>query len=165
MLDSRNHQGKFAEDYVRALASAAGLIVYKDDLDYDGIDFGFRFPGRSGHVASPAIEVQVKSWSKPVYVGPDLKYRGLNEIQYNRLVAGPFQVPRFLFLVVVPPVTDQYAKVETEGLTLSRLCYFRGFEGERPFNPPNRDRKATVSVSLGNVLTVRTLLDLVGAPA
>ncbi|MGA4991376.1 hypothetical protein ACWCOT_35780 [Nonomuraea bangladeshensis] len=36
MLDQRNHQGKFAEDYVRVLASAAGLLVYQDDLDLAG---------------------------------------------------------------------------------------------------------------------------------
>ncbi|MQA98462.1 MAG: DUF4365 domain-containing protein, partial [Streptosporangiales bacterium] len=32
MLDSRNHQGKFGQDYVRVLASAAGLLVYTPDL-------------------------------------------------------------------------------------------------------------------------------------
>ena len=32
MLDAKQHQGKFGEDYVRVLASAAGLIVLKDDL-------------------------------------------------------------------------------------------------------------------------------------
>ncbi|MEV4889667.1 hypothetical protein AB0K48_09795 [Nonomuraea sp. NPDC055795] len=88
MLERRNHQGKFAEDYVRALASAAGLLVYKDDLDHDGIDLGFRYPGRTGYIASPAIEVQVKSWSASVCKGPDLHFRGLNEVQYNKLAAG-----------------------------------------------------------------------------
>ncbi len=32
VLDARNHQGKFGQDYVRALASAAGLIVCNFDL-------------------------------------------------------------------------------------------------------------------------------------
>ncbi|QFY06017.1 DUF4365 domain-containing protein [Nonomuraea phyllanthi] len=164
MLDQRNHQGKFAEDYVRALASAAGLLVYKDDLDHDGIDLGFRYPGRAGHVSSPAIEVQVKSWSEPSGKGPDLHFRGLNEVQYNKLVAGPFLVPRYLFVVVVPAESDRYARVETEGLTLSRLCYYRGFEGERPIDSPSTKRKAPVRVPLGNVLTVRALRELVGAP-
>lgn len=69
MLDARVHQGKFAEDYVRALASAAGLIVFKDDVDDDGIDFGFRHHGPAGLVSSPAIEVQVKSSIRPRYSG------------------------------------------------------------------------------------------------
>jgi hypothetical protein len=165
VLDQRNHQGKFAEDYVRALASAAGLLVYRDDLDHDGIDLGFRYPGRAGHVSSPAIEVQVKSWSSPAYEGSDLLFRGLNEVQYNKLAAGPFLVPRYLFLVVVPGDRDRYARVETEGLLLSRLCYYRGFEGEPPIPSPSAERYPTIRVPLGNVLTVRALRELVGAPA
>ncbi|MGW0194826.1 DUF4365 domain-containing protein [Nonomuraea sp. NPDC003201] len=164
VLDQRNHQGKFAEDYVRVLASAAGLLVYKDDLDHDGIDLGFRYAGRAGYISSPAIEVQVKSWSKPLSKGPDLQFRGLNEVQYNKLVAGPFLVPRYLFLVVVPPEIERYARVETEGLTLSRLCYYRGFEGERPIASPSAKRQVPIQVPLGNVLTVRALRELVGAP-
>ena len=42
MLDARQHQGKFGEDYVRVLASAAGLLVLKDDLDVDGIGDTFK---------------------------------------------------------------------------------------------------------------------------
>lgn len=165
MLERRNHQGKFAEDYVRALASAAGLLVYKDDLDYDGIDLGFRYPGRAGHIASPAIEVQVKSWSLPSWKGPHLQFRGLNEVQYNKLVQGPFLVPRYLFIVVVPQESDRYARVETEGLMLSRLCYYRGFEDEQPIAAPSTKRHPAIQVPLGNVLTVRALRELVGAPA
>jgi hypothetical protein len=164
VLDRQNHQGKFGEDYVRALASAAGLLVYKYDLDYDGIDLGFRYPGRAGYIASPAIEVQVKSWSTPLYNGPDLHYRGLDEVQYNKLVAGPFLVPRYLFLVVVPRESDRYARVETDGLMLSRLCYYRGFENEQPIASPSKTRKPSIQVPLGNVLTVRALRELVGAP-
>jgi hypothetical protein len=164
VLDQRNHQGKFAEDYVRAMGSAAGLLVYKDDLDHDGIDLGFRFPGKGERVSSPAIEVQVKSWSVPVERGPDLVYRGLDEIQYNKLVEGPFLVPRYLFVVMVPQDTERYARVETDGLTLSRLCYYRGFEDEAPIAEPEKKRKTKVLVPLGNVLTVRALRELVGAP-
>ncbi|GAA0961170.1 DUF4365 domain-containing protein [Actinocorallia libanotica] len=164
MLDRLNHQGKFAEDYVRALGSAAGLLVYKNDLDQDGVDLGFRYPGRGGYVSSPAIEVQVKSWSAPVSKGAELHFRGLNEVQYNKLVEGPFLVPRYLFVVVVPTDSDQYARVETDGLILSRLCYYRGFEGERPIPSPDKSRYPAVPVPLGNVLTVRALRELVGAP-
>ncbi|WP_240197787.1 DUF4365 domain-containing protein [Nonomuraea lactucae] len=165
VLDQRNHQGKFAEDYVRALASAAGLLVYTYDLDHDGIDLGFRYPGRAGHISSPAIEVQVKSWSVPSCKGPDLQFHGLNEVQYNKLAAGPFLVPRYLFVVVVPQESDRYARVETEGLTLSRLCYYREFEGEQPIASPSTKRHPSIRVPLGNVLTVRALRELVGAPS
>ncbi|MQY03700.1 DUF4365 domain-containing protein [Actinomadura macrotermitis] len=165
MLERRNHQGKFAEDYVRALASAAGLLIFKDDLDHDGVDLGFKYPGRGGLVASPAIEVQVKSWSRPVVRGSELVFRGLSETQYNKLVDGPFLVPRYLFVVVVPADRERYVRVDTEGLLLSKLCYYRGFDGDEPIAEPDAKRHPELRMPLGNVLTVRALRELVGAPA
>jgi hypothetical protein len=85
VLDARNHQGKFGQDYVRVLASAAGLLVYTPDLDYDGIDLLIRWPGQVGAAASPAIDVQVKSWSNPRKSGGSWRFDGLNELQFNKL--------------------------------------------------------------------------------
>lgn len=45
MLDARNHQGKFGADYVRVLASAAGLLWAEDDVDMDGVDLCVKQPG------------------------------------------------------------------------------------------------------------------------
>ncbi len=163
MLEARNRQGKFAEDYVRVLASAAGLLVYKDDLDHDGIDLGLRFPGRLGAVSSPAIEVQVKSCTDPGHSGGALTFRGLNEVQYNKLVDGPFTVPRYLFVVVVPADPRAYVRFETRGMVLGQLAYFTGFEGEKPFPKPDAGRRCQVRVPLGNVLTAETLMGLVRA--
>jgi hypothetical protein len=62
MLDAINHQGKFGEAYVRVLASAAGLVVYKDDIDHDGIDLCITLP----HPVcswSRSIEVRAKTTS------------------------------------------------------------------------------------------------------
>ncbi|WP_019630418.1 DUF4365 domain-containing protein [Actinomadura atramentaria] len=164
MLDPWNHQGKFAEDYVRVLASAAGLLIYKDDLDYDGIDLGFRYPGRSGLAASPAVEAQIKSCSNPQYAGGELLYDGLTEVQYNKLADGPFTVPRYLFVIVVPQDNDAYASFETRGMLLGQLGFFHGFDGEKPVARPDARRRHRVGVPLANVLTTRSLLDLVRAP-
>lgn len=38
-LDPNQHQGLFGESFVRVLASAAGLIVSRAELDVDGCDF------------------------------------------------------------------------------------------------------------------------------
>lgn len=161
MLDQRNHQDTFAEQYVRALAAAAGVRVYEDD---DGL-LGFRYPEKSGYLASPAIDVRVMSCATPSYEGPDLLFSGLDEVAYNELVEGPFLVPRHLFVVVVPQESDRYAQVRTEGLTLGRLCYHRGFEDEQPIASPSATRPTTVRVPLGNVLTARSLRELAGRSA
>ncbi len=44
VLDARIHQGTFGEDYVRVLASAAGLVVQTNYPDVDGVDLGLKFP-------------------------------------------------------------------------------------------------------------------------
>jgi hypothetical protein len=105
MLDARNHQGKFGQDYIRVLASAAGLLVCTPDLDYDGVDLLIRWPGKSGAAAAtPAIDVQLKSWSN-----------GLNEKQFNKLAGTRFTVPRYLFLVAAPKSAAAYSEALTMG--------------------------------------------------
>ena len=139
------------------LASAAGLVVQKDDLDVDGIDLGLKLPGRRGPVASPAIDVQVKSWSAPAAVGGAWSYRGLTEVQFNKLAGDDYLVPRFLFVVMVPHEPARYAEFWTEGLLLRQLCYYRSLSDEPLIAQPRRDRQRLVRIPMTNVLTVHTL--------
>jgi hypothetical protein len=60
VLDQNNHQGKFGADYVRVLASAAGLIWSQDDVDLDAVDLCLKLPGRTPRGFSPRIDAQVK---------------------------------------------------------------------------------------------------------
>jgi hypothetical protein len=93
VLDANNHQGEFGEDYIRVLASAAGLLVWTPDLDYDGVDPGIRWPGRVGWAATPAIDVQVKSWSTPCKSGGEWRFDGLNELHTDLRVAEILSAP------------------------------------------------------------------------
>src|SRR3954447_6616250 len=153
MLNANQHQGKFGEDYVRVLASAAGLLVLKDDLDVDGIDLGFRATGRHGFVCSPTIEAQIKTSSTRSAKDGYLIYRGLNEWQFNKLAGPDFTVPRFLFLICVPADRDQYARPTTDGLVLRHLGYFVSLCSEAPIANPNKDRDRPVRIPMANVLT------------
>jgi Domain of unknown function (DUF4365) len=157
MLDAKQHQGKFGEDYVRVLASAAGLIVLEDDLDTDGIDLGFRATGRYGRVYSPTIEAQIKTWSAPSGSSGHLTYRGLNEWQFNKLAGPDFSVPRFLFVICVPADSQRYAACMTDGVMLRHLGYFVSLRSEEPITDPDRHRKRPVKVPLANVLTAAAL--------
>ena len=157
MLDANNHQGKFGQDYIRVLASAAGLLVWTPDLDYDGIDLGIRWPGRSGTAASPAIDAQVKSWSNPRKAGGTWRFDGLNEVQFNKLAGRDFTIPRYLFLVVVPPDPGAYSDVLTDGLLLRYQGYYTSLRDQDPIAAPNGRRRRTVHVPVANVLTVRSL--------
>lgn len=162
VLDARMHQGTFGEDYVRVLASAAGLVVQTNYPDADGIDLGLKFPGHVGPVASPAIEVQVKSWSTPRAVGGMWSYDRLTEAQFNKLAGDDYLVPRFLFVVLVPPNPEQYADFWTDGVLLRHLCYYHSLRDEPRFPKPRRDRHRLVRIPTANVLTIRTLRALIG---
>jgi hypothetical protein len=157
MLDANQHQGKFGEDYVRVLASAAGLIVLKDDLDADGIDLGFRATGRYGRAQSPTIEAQIKTWSAPSGSSGYWIYRGLDEWQFNRLAGPDFTVPRFLFVICVPADNQDYAAMTTDGVVLRHLGYFVSLLSEEPITDPDRRRRRPVKVPTANVLTVTAL--------
>jgi Domain of unknown function (DUF4365) len=157
MLDAKQHQGKFGEDYVRVLASAAGLIVLKDDLDTDGVDLGFRATGRYGRVYSPTIEAQIKTWSAPSISSGYLIYRGLDEWQFNKLAGPNFTIPRFLFVICVPTDNRHYAASMTDGVMLRYLGYFVSLRFEEPIADPDRRRRRPVKVPTANVLTASAL--------
>jgi hypothetical protein len=160
VLDANNHQGKFGQDYIRVLASAAGLIVWTPDLDRDGVDIGIRWPGQAGAAAFPAIDAQVKSWSNPRQVGGALRFGGLDEVQFNQLAGQGFTVPRYLFLVVVPTDAGDYSEVYTDGMLLRYQGFYLSLRDETPIPEPSRNRHRTVEVPIGNVLTVRSLRTL-----
>ena len=157
MLDVHNHQGKFGQDYIRVLASAAGLIVWTPDLDRDGVDLGIRWPGEVGAAAFPAIDAQVKSWSNPRKSGGYWRFGGLDEVQFNQLAGSACTVPRYLFLVVVPPDAAAYSEILTDGMLLRYQGFYTSLRDETPIPHPSRKRRRAVQVPIGNVLTVRSL--------
>jgi hypothetical protein len=161
MLNARVHQGQFGEDYVRVLASAAGLVVLSQSIDSDGVDLGFRFPGRVRRAASPLIEAQIKSWSRPRCSQGCWNYNGLTERQFNQLAGPDFTAPRFLFLVIVPPDPGEYLRFSTDGMLLRQLGFFCSFHDEARIEPPRARKRRPVRVPVGNVLTPSSLRRLV----
>jgi hypothetical protein len=157
VLDAKQHQGKFGEDYVRVLASAAGLVVLTQDNDSDGVDLGFRATGTYGHVRSPMIEAQVKTWSRPTESSGRLHFRGLNEWQFNKLAGSNFSVPRYLFLICVPSDPLEYATFRSEGVLLRHLGYYVSLRCEAQIAEPDRQRSRPVMVPISNVLTAHEL--------
>lgn len=157
MLDARTHQGQFGEDYVRVLATVAGLVVLHQSIDNDGVDLGFRANGRHGNVFSPAIEAQVKTWSNPADSDGHLRFGGLNEWQFNRLAGPDFAVPRYLFVVCVPRDAGDYASFSTEGVLLRHLGFYVSLRDHAPLPAPDKKRRHTVLIPMANVLTARAL--------
>lgn len=160
MLDAKQRQGKFGEDYVRVLASAAGLVVTKEDIDADGIDLGFKCVASRRRTYSPTIEAQIKTWSTPSGSAGFLTYRGLDEWQFNRLAGQDFAIRRYLFVICVPAESHLYASSLTDGVILRHLGYFLSLEAEQPIANPDRSRRRPVRLPIANVLTAATLRQL-----
>lgn len=161
MLDAGNHQGKFGADYVRVLASAAGLLWSQDDVDMDGIDLCLKLPGRTPRGFSPRIDVQVKTVSSVVTSRGVLPFDGLTRAQFDRLAGADAVVPRYLFVVHVPRRADQYADLGTAGLLLRHLGYYLPMSEYAPLRGDDPRARVRVRIPVSNVLTAARLRALV----
>ena len=159
MLDANNHRGRFAEHYVRTLAAAAGLVIDSPDWD-DGIDMTLRSPEGMGPASRPRIDVQVKSWSRPRDAGAFYIYDRLSEVQFNQLAAPESMAKRYLFVVLVPYDTGALADLYTRGTLFRYYANYVSLHGQDLLPDPSKDRKKKVQVPKANVLTVRTLREL-----
>jgi hypothetical protein len=161
-----NLQGYFGESFVRVLASAAGLIASKPDIDVIGIDFTLSYPGSRGTTRFPMIDVQVKSWSRAAG-SVDAWHYPMEVAHYNGLAGEDYCVPRYLFLVVVPDDAEQYAYADGDALRL-RHCGYWASLADRPPVGTDQQKTITVRVPKRNLLTVpalRALLTEVPIPA
>lgn len=161
MLDARNHQGKFGADYVRVLASAAGLVWAEDDVDLDGVDLCIKLPGRTRRGFSPRIDVQVKTVSALEVRSGLVNFDGLDHAQFNKLAGADFVVPRYLFIVHVPRSASRYADLSTSGLLLRHIGYYACLTDREPMPTSDRTRRIRVKIPLSNVLTAKSLRALV----
>lgn len=157
VLSANSCQGKFGEDYVRVLASAAGLLVAQDDLDVDGVDLCVKFPGPTARSFSPRIDVQVKTVSRPRRRNGVLVFDGLSAGQFNKLAGDDFVVPRYLFVVQVPTRAEEYVDLSSAGLLLRHLGYFASLRDHPRVDPRGPHGRVPISVPLANVLTVDSL--------
>lgn len=165
MLNRYHHQGKFGADYIRVLASAAGMIWATDDIDVDGVDLSIRQPGRTRYGFSPEIKVQIKTVSRPEYRQGQLIFRGLNHTQFNQLAGDDFAVPRYLFAIHVPGDATQFADSVTGALILQHSGYFLSLRDRDRFPVDDAKRKVSVAIPVSNVLDVEALRALVaGTP-
>ncbi|MGP3920440.1 DUF4365 domain-containing protein [Nonomuraea sp. 10N515B] len=157
-LDRYNHQGWYGECFIQVLASAAGLQAYKPVPDCTGVDLQIGLPSEIED-DFPRMEVQVKTWSTPKESGNSWRYGRLDEKRFNLLV-GKRIIPRFLFLVIVPPEGDRYAMADPAALTLSHAAYWVSLAGQPKIPNPSSAKHVQVAVPKSNLLSVDSLVKL-----
>lgn len=156
-----NLQGYFGESFVRVLASAAGLVASKADLDMMGVDFTLSYPGSRGTTRFPMIDVQVKSWSQTMGTD-DAWHYPMRVSHYNDLAGDGYSIPRYLFLVLVPGKVNQYTDADVDALRLYHSGYWASLADQAPIDI-RQQQSITVHVPKRNLLTVEALRGLIGA--
>jgi len=129
-------------------------------IDDDGVDVMIRYSGEVGYIASPGIDVQVKSWSTPRVSADCWAYDRLNEQQFNKLVGTNRQMPRYLVVLVVPADPERLTELLDDGLLLRHRAYYASMAHEQAIAAPCADRRRRVLVPKANVLTVAALRGL-----
>lgn len=162
MLNPRQHQGLYGETFIRALASAAGLIVARADLDVTGEDFTISHKGVVAGRRHPKIDVQIKSWSNPDGTDADWAYP-LRVEHFNELAGADYSLPRFLIVVVVPRHAGHYAVAQPNQLALRHGAYWVSLRDEARVDPATRSR-VVVRVPKANLVTTDVLRSLVTTP-
>jgi hypothetical protein len=151
------HQGLHGEGFIYALACAGGFTTARMNLDLDGVDWQIAHPGPRGTTRSPKIEFQVKSSSEPL-IRNDVIHHRLDVAHFNRLAGAGFQVPRYLAVVVVPPIVTDYALCTHEKMQLATAAYWLSLlDREELPTGDGRPKTTVVEVPLRNLLTVDVL--------
>ena len=161
-LDRQQHQGYFGETFIRALASAAGLIVSRADLDVTGEDFTIVGKGAVAGKRHPKIDVQIKSWSSPAGVGAEWSY-AMSVEHFNELAGMDYSLPRFLILVIVPKSHHQYAVAQPSQLVLNHSAYWASLQHLSRIDPTTQTR-VTVHIPRANLVTTQSLWSLMATP-
>ncbi|MEV0680549.1 DUF4365 domain-containing protein [Actinosynnema sp. NPDC050436] len=161
-MNPEHWQGNFGEAYVALMAAASGLTVSRTHPDVDGADLVVGYKGQAGRTRHPKIEIQVKTWSRPESDDMRWKYRMLSR-QYNELAGDDYGLPRILVVVIVPANPEDYVSAGEHAITVRNLAYWVSLEHQARVDA-KRQHTVAVDIPLGNLLTTRTLLDLVSGP-
>jgi hypothetical protein len=148
-------QGHFAEQYVRALASAAGFGVGKRDPEPVGIDLTINYTRRHDlSWPTATMEVSVKSTKNPIY-SSDGTFQYDIKAEAHDVLCGTyledFDIRRYLVVVVVPPLKRDFAFMRDDGLRLSKEAYILDLMGCAPIGSTATQKR--LSFPLDSLLT------------
>lgn len=160
--DKADLQAQFSLAYVQAVASAAGYFVQiaGRGWDKDGVDVSVMRRGKKGAIASPRLDLQVKSRQGRAETSPILY--DLDVKTYRELCSELYQVPRVLALVLVPDDAAEWLKHGEDEMALRRCAYWASFRGE-----PGTSNSAAkrVRIPREQVLDVNALQRLIESTA
>jgi hypothetical protein len=154
-------QGFYGECVFQTIAAAANLIISRQLLEPDGIDFEVLQEKVGRRPRYKRIEVQVKTRSNVRRAADGDLLVSLRRKAYEALngqVGEELDLPRFLVVVTVPKHFSDYCLLTGDQMNFANTAYFCNLMGEPDL--PGAQDSVTVTVPAGNLLTPRALVEL-----
>ena len=121
-MTAEQQKEQFSIAYVRAIAAAARVNIYRVEVDEDSIDIGFSIKSVAGQPQSPKLDAQLKCVTKLTGNAKAFRYP-LKLKNYDELV-GKHYIPRILIVVLVPKSPKDWIDQSTDRLALMRCGYW-----------------------------------------
>lgn len=152
-MELSNQKEQFSIAYVRAIASVAGFVISRQEVDEDSVDLTMSARGTSGTYRSPKLDIQLKCTARDLVHG-DFLHFPLPRKNYEELRGSRFLVPRILVVVTVPEALDDWLLQSEDELILRRCGYWSSLR-DAPETP--NDESITVRIPRANRFTVPVL--------
>lgn len=146
---------RFNVAYLGAIAAQAGVNSAEPAVDNDSIDVMLTGKGFAGLICDPQINLQLKCTHVDHSVGENIRYP-LGRKNYDDLRNDRVGVPRYLAVLVVPEICDEWSEHLDDGTLLKSKCYWVSLKGL----PDRQQETISVSVPLSQRLTSASLANL-----
>jgi hypothetical protein len=156
-MTEEQQKEQFSIAFVRAVAAAAGVNIYRPEVDDDSVDIGFCTRVVRNRAMRPRLEAQLKCSAgveedETAYRFP-LKVKNYDELRGDDIV------PRVLILVIVPADANAWLTLTAEQLVLRKAAYWVNLAGL----PETANTAAvTVSIPKKQLFDVASLRQLLG---
>jgi hypothetical protein len=151
-MTEEQQKEQFSAAYVRAVAAAARVNVYRPEVDADSVDIGFAVRSIAGNPQSPRLEAQLKCTGENDGGEANLRFE-LKIKNYNEL-RGEHYVPRMLIVVVVPKSQLDWLTQDYKSLALHRCGYWLSLQDMPETTNTN---SVTVTIPRTQMFTVEAL--------
>lgn len=129
-MELNQQKEQFSSAYIRAVASVAGFVISKPEVDDDSIDFCIGASGDQCAGRRPRVELQLKctadeSALRDGQVAFDLKRKNFDDLRTTDVL-----VPRILVVVLVPASPERWLDQTEEQLVLRNCAYWASLRGD-----------------------------------
>lgn len=154
---------QYQKAYLKAIASACHFMTKEGTTpDRGSIDFSIcsnRIDTELNIAIDSEIQLQLKTTIVPKYdkAKTTLKY-SLPSNNYRDLI-GKRKIPRYLVVMVLPSIKEQWIQEYQKGIFITGCCYWVNLSKLEPLSK-KQQKNVTINIPLSQILTMETLTKL-----